>query len=130
MRKLPLVLCAGLLPLGVAADCDTDEGRVVFQKCEACHTVAAHASGSEGPSLLTVFGREAGTLEGFHFSPAMRRSGIVWTRASLDRYLRDPAVAVPGNRMPFYGLSDDAERNAVICYLASLGDSEESTEAE
>jgi len=102
----------------MAESCDLELGMQVFRKCEACHTLAADGQELQGPSLRGVMGRQSGTLASFKFSPAMRNSGIVWDGESLDRYLLDPMRAIPGSRMPFLGLRDDAEREAVVCYLA------------
>ena len=103
-----------------AAECDLVLGREVYRKCEACHALDPGAGGTEGPSLHGVVGRAAGSLAEFRFSPALRRSAIVWDREQLDGYLRQPLQYIPGSRMPFAGLADDAERAQVICFLESL----------
>ena len=75
------------------------------------------ASNSVGPSLHGVFGRKAGELADFRYSPAMKRSGITWTPQTLDTFIADPQKAVPGNRMPFAGMPDAADRADLIAYL-------------
>lgn len=70
-----------------------------------------------GPSLHGVFGRKAGTLEGFKFSTPMKESGIVWDEASLRQYLRDPRAIVKGTRMAFAGIKKDSEMDNLIAYL-------------
>ena len=44
----------------------------------------------------------------------------VWTDAALDAYLAAPAKAMPGNRMPYAGLSNPADRRNVIAYIKSM----------
>ena len=64
-----------------------------------------------------MFGRKAGTLADFRYSPALKRSGITWTAQTLDAYLADPQKAVPANRMPYAGLADASDRADLIAYL-------------
>src|SRR5262249_30514909 len=78
-----------------------------------------------GPNLRCVLGRRAGTLPGFEFSPAMVEAGaargLVWSRATLDRFLADPLGALPGTTMAMPGLPVAEDRRAVIDYLESAG---------
>jgi nitrite reductase (NO-forming) len=97
---------------------DVAEGRKVFRKCQACHSVE-EGKNLIGPSLAGIVGRKAGSVSGFNYSPALKQSGITWDRASLDAYLADPQKKVPGNRMPFPGLKSQDDRQDVIAYLAA-----------
>lgn len=108
------VLAAGS---GVArAEGDAAEGAKVFRKCSACHVVDKPQN-RVGPSLLGVMGRQAGAVEGFKYSDAMKNSGIVWSAETLDAYLADPKGYIPGNRMAFAGLKKPEERADVIAYI-------------
>ena len=78
---------------------------------------AARGEDSVGPSLHGVFGRKAGTLTDFRYSPALKRSGITWTPQTLDTFLADPQKVVPANRMPYAGLAEASERADLIAYL-------------
>jgi cytochrome c len=72
-----------------------------------------------GPSLAGVLGRKAGSLRSFErYSPALKGSGVVWDETTLDAYLKSPAAFIPGNRMTFQGIKEDAARADVIAYLA------------
>jgi cytochrome c len=62
----------------------------------------------------------AGTAPGFHYSDAMKESGIVWNAKMLDAYLESPQKVVPGNRMPYAGLEDPTDRADLVAYLATL----------
>jgi cytochrome c len=118
----PLVLAATLL-IGRPPDAEADaaRGERVFQRCYACHSVKPEESNLPGPNLGAVFGRRAGSLPGFDFSPAMIEAGLrrrlVWTRKTLDLFLADPERLVPGTTMAMPGLSKAGERRDVIDYL-------------
>jgi cytochrome c len=66
-----------------------------------------------------VFGRRAGSVEGFDYSAALKTSTVVWDAQRLDRWLSDPESVVMGQRMG-YRLGDAALRADVIAYLATL----------
>jgi cytochrome c len=63
-----------------------------------------------------VFGRRAGSVPDFHYSDALKKSGIVWTEQTLDKWLQSPVKMVPGTAMGFQ-LRDAQERADVIAYL-------------
>ena len=117
---LGLALAAGtmtLAPAAFAQDGDPAEGKKVFRKCQACHTVQ-EGKHRQGPSLYGVIGRKAGTAEGFNrYSDAMKAHDVVWDADTLSAYLADPKATVPGNKMIFVGLKDAQERADVIAYL-------------
>jgi cytochrome c len=102
-----------------ALGADVAKGERVFQQCKACHTIDKGGKKSVGPNLFAVFGRKAGGLEGFAYSEAMKNSGIVWDEASLAEYIRDPRKRIPGNKMAFPGLKQQAQIDDVIAYLKS-----------
>jgi cytochrome c len=104
-------------PLAAKAD-DLADGKAAFAACSGCHSVTG--GGGLGPHLDGVVGRKAGAVGGFNYSPAMKRSNIVWDAATLEKYMQNPQSAVPGNRMPFAGLQDEQKRDEIAVYLASL----------
>jgi cytochrome c len=116
---LPLI---GLLTIAMAhrADAagDPEAGAQVFRTCAACHTLEPGAHRT-GPSLAGVFGRKAGTAEGFHrYSDALRSAAdLVWREDTLNGFLADPQAFLPGNRMTFPGITDAQARADVIAYL-------------
>jgi len=97
---------------------DAAAGRLVFRKCQACHSLEPGKS-LVGPSLAGVIGRKAGTLPNYNYSPSMKQANITWDAKTLDAYLADPQKLVPGNRMPFPGLKTDHDRTDVIAYLSA-----------
>ena len=118
MKRMTTTLLMTLLPLAAArADGDPARGEARFQECAACHRLEAGAN-EVGPSLHGIFMRKAGELADFRYSPAMKRSGIVWTAQTLDQYIADPQAMIPANRMPYAGMAGAADRADLIAYLA------------
>jgi cytochrome c len=106
--------------LGAAAAAPEATPPPQFAICSACHTTSADGANSMGPNLRGVVGRKAGTAPGFQYSEAMKGSGIRWTPQELNSFLTDVTAKVPGTLMPFPGLPDAQDRQAVIAYLKSL----------
>ena len=100
---------------GSAADAAT--GQAVFNRCRICHTLEAGGRNGVGPNLHGLFGRKAGTVGNFPYSEAMQNSGIVWDDDSLTKYLRNPREFIPGDRMAFPGIKDEAQLADLIAYL-------------
>jgi cytochrome c len=90
-----------------------------FAQCAACHAVEPGKNGI-GPSLVGVFGSKAGSVAGYNYSPANKDSGLTWDEATLDEYLTAPLKKVPGTKMSYAGMSDPAQRKAVIEYMKTL----------
>ena len=118
-KRATMALVMTLLTVGaVHADGDLVRGEARFQECAACHKLDAGAN-EIGPSLHGVFTRKAGELADFRFSPAMKRSGIVWTPEMLEKFITDPQALVPGNRMPYAGMTSANDRADLIAYLVN-----------
>jgi cytochrome c len=90
-----------------------------FAQCASCHSTEP-GKNLIGPSLAGIFGTKAGEVAGYNFSTAMKESGLTWDEATLDRYLKAPREVIPGTKMTYPGLKDDAKRAAVVAYLKSL----------
>ncbi|MEC8310157.1 MAG: cytochrome c family protein [Pseudomonadota bacterium] len=103
---------------GPALAGDIEAGAKVFKKCKACHVVDKEKNRT-GPHLVNLFGRTAGSLEGYKYSKAMKASGIVWDEETLAGYLRAPKKYVKGTKMAFVGLKKDADIENIIAYLKS-----------
>ena len=94
-------------------------GKLLFLQCRACHEVAAGQPNKVGPNLHGVMNRPAGTVEGFAYTDALRRSGLHWDKSTLDRWIERPSALVPGTAMAFVGIPTEADRLAIIAYLES-----------
>jgi len=89
-------------------------GEKVFKKCTSCHSTTKNKM---GPSLENLFGRTAGTFEGYRYSKAMRKSGIVWNEETLKKFLKKPSKFIKGNKMRFRGIRKESKLDALIAYL-------------
>ncbi len=94
--------------------------------CAACHalTPGEHRT---GPSIASIWGRKAGSIEGFRrYSPALRAAEVFWNTTTLDAWLKNPAALIVGNWMVVRGISDAQARADLIAFLqaVSAGDRE------
>ena len=110
------VLAIGLSAMAAQAAGDPEAGKKAFAKCKACHQLAAGKNGV-GPSLHGMFGRKAGTVEGFKYSDAMKAKAVTWNEETIAAYLADPKGYIPGNKMVFPGIKKESELADVIAYL-------------
>ena len=116
LRFSPLLLLAAL-PIQANA---AGKGEALFkQRCQACHTIAAGQKGVLAPNLRGLVGRKAASTAGFNYSPALKSSGLSWTKANLDKFLTGPGKLVPGTRMVIV-VSDAKDRAAILDYLATV----------
>ena len=106
-----------LLQTGDASAQDAAAGEKVFNKCRACHQVGESAKNVVGPKLNGLFGRKAGSIDGFKYSDANRNSGVVWDEKVFTTYISDPKGAMPGNKMLFVGIKNDKEIADLIAFL-------------
>ena len=120
MRVLLILATAmALHAVPARADGDATAGKAVFRQCMACHSVKA-GENKIGPSLHNIVGRPSHSVEKFNYSAAMKAYDVTWDHATLDHYLINPRETVPGTRMIFVGLKDEADRKNLIAYLDTL----------
>lgn len=96
-------------------------GAVIYERCAACHALQSDRT---GPHHCGLIGRRAGSVPGFIYSPAMRKSRIIWTEANLDRFIKAPMAFIPGTAMGYDGIKNDAERHDLLVFLRQEGMSE------
>ncbi len=125
MRRTPTPLIVALMLVGFhahelaaqSAQGNPIRGAALFGQCTACHSVepGVHLS---GPSLARIWGRRAGTVEGFtRYSEPLARAKVMWDEGTLDRWLEHPQSVVPGNLMTFPGVKDPGQRADLVAYL-------------
>ncbi|MCI0431145.1 MAG: copper-containing nitrite reductase [Rhodospirillales bacterium] len=102
---------------------DPVAGEQVFRKCQACHSLDP-ARRTVGPHLQGILGRAAGSVDGYNYSVAMRRSGLAWSADVLNQFLASPSQFLPGTKMIFTGLRRPEDRANVIAYLQKLEESQ------
>lgn len=118
MRTVVIAIASSLLLVGGASAQDVANGEKLFRRCAQCHDIEKGVT-KLGPTLKGVVGRPAGSVEGFKYSKQMQGSGLTWDEATLTEFLHDPKKKVPGTRMIFPGMKDDAQINDLIAYLQS-----------
>lgn len=96
---------------------DAAAGERVFGQCRACHQVGETARNVIGPQLNGLFGRKAGSVEGYAYSPANKASDITWDEANFRTYIKDPRGQMPGTKMVYAGLKEDARITDLVAYL-------------
>jgi cytochrome c len=130
MRILTRTLAALSLALAAtvahAADAplqgDVDRGRVMFGQCRTCHYPEKGYGHHNGPSLWSVFGRKAGSAEGYeYYSDEMKNAGFAWTPELLDFWLANPRTFLPGSRMVVFPTTPQ-QRADLIEYLKQFHD--------
>lgn len=120
--KSAIALLALLMAAEPAAPADAQRGAEAFRQCMACHSVQPRVH-MTGPSLSHIWGRKAGTAEGFdRYSDALKKSGITWSEKTLDQWLTNPARLIPGNAMDFAGVATSNVRQDVIAYLRAVSE--------
>lgn len=111
-----VLLWSGFALAGGLADGDAAHGKELFKKCAQCHTLVPGEK-KIGPNLHGLFGRKAGTLDGFSYSFAMKLSGVVWDEKTLNEYLKNPTMFIPGARMLTGGIAAEKDRRDLLAYL-------------
>jgi cytochrome c len=92
-----------------------DRAGLFATQCATCHSLDP-AEPRQGPMLAHVFGRHAGSVAGFKYSPGFAGADFVWDDAHLDAWLADPQKLIPGSVM-LYRQPDAATRRGVIAWL-------------
>ena len=117
MRSLVLTTIVLLSGLQSAEAQDASAGQKVFGVCKACHQAGDTAKNGVGPVLNGLFGRKAGSVEGYNYSPANKNSGIIWDEATFADYIKNPKAKVPGTKMVYPGLKDEQKIKDLIAFL-------------
>ena len=108
---------ASLLALG-----NIEDGKKVFKKCAACHSINASGGNKIGPKLWNVMFRPVGAVADYKYSKALSSYGKEWTWEEMNGFLIKPAKWIKGNKMGFAGLKKEEDRASVILYLNQNSD--------
>jgi len=96
------------------------DGAALFkQQCATCHTTSLSDALRQGPPLVQIIGREAGKVDGFHYSTGLAQAGFTWDEARLDAWLTNPQAVIPDSIMT-YRQAKAETRAAIITYLKGL----------
>lgn len=98
--------------------------RIFASQCRACHQIGETARNLVGPQLNGLFGRRAGSVAGFNYSPAYKTPAVaekVWAEDNFATYIRDPRTVTPGTRMVFVGIRDQTQIANLTAFLRQFG---------
>ena len=88
------------------------------RKCSVCHTLVENGKKRAGPTLYKIFGRKAGTLEGYKYSKALIESDIIWNEESINRLFDEgPDKVTPGTKMPIQRMKKIQDRQDLVMFL-------------
>lgn len=74
-------------PISVPAG-DPAAGKLIYAaECQICHKIDGNGEGANAPTLQGLVGKQAGTSAGFRYTKAMKKSGIIWSKAHLWVFL-------------------------------------------
>ena len=123
------------LPVGISADdieveipanrrfhpqlATMDNGARQFaRKCSVCHSLEPNYKRRAGPTLYGIFGRKAGTAEGYTYSEALKNSNLIWDEITIsDLFDHGPDVVTPGSKMPIQVIKNDSDLNDLVLFL-------------
>jgi len=100
---------------------DVEAGKRIFARCSPCHAVGPNAPNKVGPELNGLFGRKAGSVPGYAYSPANLQSGITWTEEEFTDYIKDPKGVIKGTKMSFAGVKNEQEVKDLVAFLKTFG---------
>ncbi len=107
---------------GLLQNASPEAGQAAFKRCSTCHTPEKGGRNMTGPNLWGIVGRPKGSQEGFNYSAAIKEKGGEWTYEDLANFIHNPRAFIPGNKMAFAGIRDNAEIADLLAYLRTLSD--------
>lgn len=119
-----LAFCAAALVIACQSPAfgqDAEGGKRIFARCSPCHAVGPNAANKVGPELNGLFGRKAGSVPGYAYSPANLQSGITWTEEEFTAYIKDPKGVIKGTKMSFAGVKNEQEIKDLVAFLKTFG---------
>ena len=96
-------------------------GERQFQrKCSICHALGPDSERRAGPTLYNLFGRPAGAISGYPYSPILQDSDLVWSEDTVDQLFDiGPDHFIPGSKMPMQRITAQSDRDDLIAFLKS-----------
>ena len=100
---------------------DLENGKKVFGKCKACHSIEEGGKNKIGPNLWGVTGTVAGTnVSDFKYSKALIQfgeDGGKWDKETMAIWLTNPKKLVKKTKMIFPGIRKEKDLEDIIAYL-------------
>lgn len=106
------------VPVQMASGPSASTTTAAWPEENAAEAVRIAVAPPYGPNLRGVYGRPAGTVNGFVYSSAFLKAlkGMEWNDAALDVWITNSQKWVPGVYM-FYKQTDPEVRRKIILYL-------------
>lgn len=99
----------------------TNGERQFQRKCSICHALGPDSERRAGPTLYNLFGRRAGNIDGYPYSPILEKSDIVWSDTTVDRLFDiGPDHFIPGSKMPMQVIASQSDRDDLIAFLKDV----------
>jgi cytochrome c len=117
MKNFLLATAMVTVSTGLAFAQDLAAGATTFKKCAVCHDIGETAKNKVGPELNGIDGRSSGSAPGYNYSDANKKSGITWNETTFMEYIKDPRAKIPGTKMIFPGIKNEAEAKDLWAYL-------------
>lgn len=118
------IIVAPFLAFAATADETSEAEKKAFANCTTCHAIIADGRKRAGPPLADLIGRQAGIVDGFTYSRAMKdagQGGLVWDEGTLDAYIANPRALVKGAKF-LPGIRNPATRRDIIAHLKRHSD--------
>lgn len=116
--------------IGLAAEDDNEPkpwldsdhpGAPLFKKCARCHSLGAEGKRRSGPTLAGLFGRAAGSVEGYNYSSALTGVDFRWNEKTIyELFDQGPDKYLPGTKMPLQKVSDAEKLTQLVDYLKQI----------
>ncbi|MCO5130690.1 MAG: cytochrome c family protein [Xanthobacteraceae bacterium] len=120
MKLLTATAIAFSFAISTAHAQDVAAGKTAFNKCAACHAIGENAKNKVGPELNGLDGRKSGSVEGYAYSDANKKSGITWNEAEFKEYIKSPKAKIPGTKMAFAGITKQSEIDNLWAFIAQF----------
>ncbi len=92
--------------------------RQFARKCSICHALTPDGGHKAGPTLYRLFGRAAGTVEGYKYSDILHKAKFAWSEITVDQLFDlGPDHYIPGTKMPMQRIAAIKDRNDLIGFL-------------
>lgn len=121
LNRILLALSLVAVSAGSSLAQDLAAGETAFRKCAGCHDIGETAKNKVGPALNGIDDRHSGSVAGYNYSDANKKSGITWNEATFLEYIKDPRAKIPGTKMIFPGIKNETEAKALWAYLKQFG---------
>jgi cytochrome c len=109
--------------VAIMAQGDAVNGKKIFKKCVACHSINKGGRNKIGPALYNVVGRTVGSVTDYKYSKTLASYDKEWTFEELNGFLQKPSAYLKGTKMSYAGLRKEKDRASVIKYLNQSSDS-------